>query len=69
MMSAERSTPSVHQSQPPHEAAQQASAQAAAVKARAGLGQFVWEASQFMPFEEIREYVESVLREIASDEP
>lgn len=37
--------------------------------ARAHLRQSVWEATQFMSFEEIREYVKSVLREVESDEP
>lgn len=35
----------------------------------ANLRQSVWEASQFETHDEIRQYVESVLREIESDEP
>ena len=42
---------------------------AAERKAKSSLRQSVWEASQYMDYEEIRAYVESVLREIESDEP
>lgn len=42
---------------------------AAGIKAQANLRQAVWEASQFHSYAHIREYVESVLREIESDEP
>lgn len=37
--------------------------------ALAQLRQWVWESSQWLSYDEIREYVEAVLREIESDEP
>lgn len=35
----------------------------------ARLRQEVWEATQFLSYDEIREYVDAVLREVESDEP
>ncbi len=39
----------------------------AITSAKAGLRQSVWEADQFLAPDEIREFVESVIREIESD--
>jgi hypothetical protein len=41
----------------------------APVRAKAELRQATWEATQFMSFDEIRDYVEAVLREVETDEP
>ena len=35
----------------------------------AQLRQMTWEATQWLSYDEVREYVESVLREVESDEP
>jgi len=35
----------------------------------AALRQATWEATQWLTDDEVREYVEAVLREVASDEP
>lgn len=42
---------------------------AAETRARSRLRQSVWEAMQFLTYDEVREYVEAVVREVESDEP
>jgi len=41
----------------------------AKTRALAGLRQATWEATQFLSYNEVREWVEAVLREVESDEP
>lgn len=41
----------------------------AKTKALATLRQATWDATQFVTYDEVREYVESVLREAECDEP
>ena len=41
----------------------------ARLHALAALRQATWEATQFLTYDEVRQYVEGVLREVESDEP
>jgi hypothetical protein len=41
----------------------------AKTSACAALRQATWEATQFLTYDEVREYVDGVLREVESDEP
>lgn len=43
--------------------------EAAKTRALARLRQATWEATQYLVFEEVSEYVSDVLNEVASDEP
>lgn len=43
--------------------------EAAKTHALAKLGQATWEATAWLTFEEVREYVAGVLREVETDEP
>lgn len=52
-----------------HSAPGEINQERARTSALAALRQATWEATQFLTYDEVREYVEGVLREVESDEP